>query len=189
MEKGPDMITQALEGDEAALLVAQLFDHYSDAIFAYLYRLVGNRDVAEELAQESFLRAYRARQRLMQAANQRAWLYRVATNAAFDHLRRGRKFAWLPWSRADDLHAPQPDVAEAANQRDALEKAFQALPVDYRAPLLLHSYDGLSVAEVADALGISEGAVKMRLRRARELFRRAYSPEAYQREKQNGGLP
>jgi RNA polymerase sigma-70 factor (ECF subfamily) len=80
-------------------------------------------------------------------------------------------------------------VAEAANQRDALEHAFQALPVDYRAPLLLHCYDGLSVAEVADALGISEGAVKMRLRRAREMFRRAYSPEAYQRERQNGGVP
>jgi RNA polymerase sigma-70 factor (ECF subfamily) len=189
MEKGPEMITQALEGEDAARLVAQLFDHYNDAIFAYLYRLVGNRDVAEELAQESFLRAYNARRRLMQAANQRAWLYRVATNAAFDHLRRGRRFAWLPWARADDLHAPQPDVAEAANQRDALEHAFQALPVDYRAPLLLHCYDGLSVAEVADALGISEGAVKMRLRRAREMFRRAYSPEAYQRERQNGGVP
>jgi RNA polymerase sigma-70 factor (ECF subfamily) len=188
MEKGPEMITQALEGEDAARLVAQLFDHYSDAIFAYLYRLVGNREVAEELAQESFLRAYNARRRLMQAANQRAWLYRVATNAAFDHLRRGRRFAWLPWSSLDELRAPQPDVADAANQRDALEHAFQALPVDYRAPLLLHCYDGLSVAEVADALGISEGAVKMRLRRAREMFRRAYNPEAYQREKQNGGL-
>ncbi len=183
-EKGPDMITQALEGDEAALLVAQHFDHYSDAIFAYLYRLVGNRDVAEELAQETFLRAYNARKRLAQAENQRAWLYRIATNAAFDHLRRGRKFAWLPWSSVDDLHAPQPDIAEAANQRDALEHAFQSLPVDYRAPLLLHVCDGLSVREVADALGISEGAVKMRLRRAREMFRRAYNPE-----KQNGGLP
>jgi RNA polymerase sigma-70 factor (ECF subfamily) len=182
-KKGPNMITQALEGDEATRLVAQHFDHYSDAIFAYLYRLVGNRDVAEELAQETFLRAFNSRQRLSQALNQRAWLYRVATNVAFDHLRRGRRFAWLPWSRADELHLSQPDIAEAANQRDALEHAFQALPIDYRAPLLLHVYDGLSVREVADALGISEGAVKMRLRRAREMFRRAYDT------KQNGGLP
>ncbi len=178
------MITQTLEGDGGALLVAQLFDHYSDAIFAYLYRLVGNRDAAEELAQETFLRAFNARGRLSQAINQRAWLYRVATNAAFDHLRRGRRFAWLPWSTAHDLRAPQPDVADAANQRDALERAFQSLPVDYRAPLLLHSYDGLTVAEVADALGISESAVKMRLRRAREMFRKAYYPE-----KNDGGLP
>lgn len=179
------MITQTLEGDDGALLVAQLFDHYSDAIFAYLYRLLGSREAAEELAQETFLRAFNARQRLAQAVNQRAWLYRVATNAAFDALRRQRRFAWLPWNALDDLHATHQDVAEAANQRDAVEKALLALPVGYRAPLLLHSYDGLSVLEVADALGISEGAVKMRLRRAREMFKRAYNPD----EKSNGGLP
>lgn len=178
------MIMHIPEDDDGALLVVQLFDHYSDAIFAYLYRLVGNRDVAEELAQETFLRAHSTRQRLAQAVNQRAWLYRVATNAAFDHLRRGRRFAWLPWSRVDDLHIAQPDITESANQRDAVERALLSLPAAYRAPLLLHSYDGLSVLEVAETLGISEGAVKMRLRRAREMFKKAYYPE-----KNNGGLP
>ncbi len=176
------MITQVLEGDDSALLVGQLFDQYSDAIFAYLYLLLGSRDLAEDLAQETFLRAFASRQRLAQADNRRAWLYRVATNAAYDHLRRGRRFAWLPWSRVDDLHAPQPDATQAAGERDAVEAALLALPLTYRAPLLLHVYDGLSVLEVAEALGISEGAAKMRLHRARTMFK-----QAYQAEKPNGG--
>ena len=178
------MITQTLEGDDGALLVAQLFDHYSDAIFAYLYRLLNSREAAEELAQETFLRAFKARHGLAQAVNQRAWLYRVATNVAFDSMRRQRRFAWLPWSRVDELHVPHPDVAESANQRDAVERALLALPLPYRAPLLLHSYDALTVREVAETLEISESAVKMRLRRARQMFRKAYDSK-----ENHGGLP
>lgn len=174
------MITQALEGDNSTLLVGQLFDHYSDAIFAYLYRLLASRELAEELAQETFLRAFASRQRLAQVDNRRAWLYRVATNVAFDHLRRGRRFAWLPWASVDDLHAPQGDASEAAGERDAVEKALLTLPLTYRAPLLLQVYDGLSVNEVAAALGLTEGAVKMRLHRARAMFKQAY-------QKPNGG--
>ncbi len=178
------MITQTLEGDDATLLVAQLFDHYSDAIFAYLYRLLDSRETAEELVQETFLRAFGARQKLAQVANPRAWLYRVATNVAFDALRRGRRFAWLPWSLADELHVPQGDQAESVRERDAVARALAALPPAYRAALLLYVYDGLSMLEVADALGIREGAAKMRLRRAREMFRKAYGPRT---EGANGG--
>lgn len=180
------MITHALEGDGAALLVGQLFDHYSDAIFAYLYRLVDSRETAEELTQETFLRAFKGRARLDSIANPRAWLYRIATNAACDALRRGKRYAWLPWSQADDLHAPHPDVAQVVRERDSVERALAALPLVYRAPLLLYVYDGLSVLEVAGALGLREGAAKMRLRRAREMFRKAYGPRE---DGVNGGLP
>ncbi len=180
------MITQAMEGDGTALLVSQLFDHYSDAIFAYLYRLVDDRETAEELVQETFLRAFKARSQLDAIENRRAWLYRVATNVAFDALRRGRRFTWLPWSQADELHALRPDVADAARERDSVERALAALPLDHRAALLLYVYYGLSVLEVAGALGIREGAAKMRIRRAREMFRNAYGPRG---DEAGGGLP
>ncbi len=180
------MITQALEGDRATLLVSQLFDNYADAIFAYLYRLVNNRETAEELTQETFLRAFNARRQLDAIENRRAWVYRVATNVAFDTLRRGRRFVWLPWSQADELHAPHPDVADATRERDSVERTLAALPLDYRAPLLLYVVYGLSVLEVAGALGIREGAAKMRIRRAREMFRKAYGPHE---DGVNGGLP
>lgn len=178
------MLTQTLERDEAALLVEQLFDYHSDAIFTYLLRLTRSREVAEELAQETFLRAFEARARLEGVANQRAWLYRIATNLAFNHFRRQRRFAWLPWGEADDAHIAAEDVAERAGQADAIERALDALSLDYRAALLLCCYHDLKMTEAASALAISEGALKMRLRRAREAFRRAYQPD-----EQGGGLP
>lgn len=176
------MLTQALERNEAALLVEQLFEYHSDAIFTYLLRLTRDREAAEELTQEAFLRAFAARDRLEGVTNQRAWLYRIATNLAFNHLRRRRRFVWLPWGDVDDAHRPAPDVAEQSGQADAIERALAALPLDARAVLLLCCYHDLKMTEAAGALGISEGALKMRLRRARELFRRVYQPE-----EKNGG--
>ncbi len=164
--------------DEPAVLVASLFQQYQLPIFAYLYRLVSRRELAEELAQEAFLRAFAARQRLSGVTNPRAWLYRIATNVAFNALKRGRRFTWLPWNRADDLSLRGPDPAAGAGQRDAVERALAALPLTYRAPLLLYSHYGFTVGEVAEALEIGQGAVKMRLLRAREMFREAYDREA-----------
>ncbi len=170
-------MTRVSAHDEPATLIASLFRQYQQPIFAYLYRLVNQRELAEELTQETFLKAFAARQRLPGVANLRAWLYRIATNAAFNALRRGRRFAWLPWSRVDDLRLRGPDPAVSAGQQDVVERALAALPPAYRAPLLLYSHYGFSVGEVAEALGVGQGAVKMRLLRAREMFRQAYDRE------------
>lgn len=174
----PGEMTRVPAGDEPTLLVASLFQQYQQPIFAYLYRLVNHQELAEELTQEAFLKAFVARQRLPGVSNPRAWLYRIATNVAFNALKRGQRFSWLPWSRADDLRLREPDPAAGASQRDAVERALAALPPTYRAPLLLYSHYGFMVGEVAEALGISQGAVKMRLLRAREMFREAYEREA-----------
>lgn len=162
---------------EPSTIVAELFEQHQHAIFAYLYRLVNDRTQAEELTQEAFLRAFKARSQLPDITNPRAWLYRIATNVAFNALKRGRRFAWLPWSRVDDLRLHEPDPAAAAGQRDAVEQALAALPLTHRVPLLLYSHYGLNVSETADALGIGQSAVKMRLLRAREMFREAYARE------------
>lgn len=158
---------------DSTSLVVDLFEQYHSAVFAYLYRLVGDRESAHDLSQEAFLRLFRARRRLPQVENPRAWLYRIATNVAFSALKRRQRFAWLPWRTADGA-LTAPDPTEQVDQRVIVERALAQLPPHYRAPLLLHSHYGLSVREVAEALNISEGAVKTRLFRAREMFRRAY---------------
>jgi RNA polymerase sigma-70 factor, ECF subfamily len=153
---------------------AELFEQYHGPIFAYIYRLVNQCDLAQDLAQETFLQVVRHRQQLPEVNNRRAWVYRIATNLSFNALRRGRRFQWLPWQAVDGAGADVQDPADALHERDAVTAALNALPAHYRAPLLLYSRYELSVQEIAQALQISPAAVKTRLHRAREMFRQAY---------------
>ncbi len=163
--------TRAQPHDELTTLVADLFEQYHAAIFAYLYRLVNDREWAHDLTQETFLRVFQTRQRLPQVENLRAWVYRIATNTAHNALKRHRRFAWLPWHQTD---LSKPDTAEQSDRRIAIEQALAELPPHYRVPLLLYSHHGFSVREVAETLDIKQGAVKTRLYRAREMFRKTF---------------
>ncbi len=154
-------------------LAVDLYHRYHQEIYGYLCGMVHEPAWAEDLAQETFLRALRARRRLGEVQNPRAWLYRVATNAALNALKRRRRFAWLPW-RTGDEEARAPDVAEQVAEHSALEAALASLPPGYRAPLLLYAQYGLTPIEVADALGLSEAAARKRIYRATVMFRQAY---------------
>jgi RNA polymerase sigma-70 factor, ECF subfamily len=178
----PAVVSQAVLAaprrcDEQLRMVAGLFDQFQAAIFGYLCRLTDDRNLAEELAQETFLKVFQARGRLAEVENQRAWLYRIATNTAFSALRRRKRFAWLPWSAAEELRPASGDPAEQVSTWNIVESCLCSLSLRYRAPLLLYAYDGLSVREVAQVLGISEGAVRTRVYRAREMFEQAYERE------------
>lgn len=167
---------QAPEGAAAEDLASQLFERYQGEIFAYVLRMLGDREWAQDVAQETFLNAHRARNQIAGLDNARAWLYRIASNLALNELRRRNRFAWLPWH----WHEEQPetsDVAEEIDRQTLIEKTLAAIPPDYRAPLLLYAHYGFRVAEVAEALNVSEGAARMRLQRAREMFRKAYRKE------------
>jgi RNA polymerase sigma-70 factor, ECF subfamily len=155
-------------------MAAELFEAYHGPIFAYIYRLVNQCELANDLTQETFLQVVRHGHRLPEVNNQRAWLYRIATNLAFNALKRGRRFQWLPWRAVDGAGAAGPDPADDLYERDAVTAALNTLPAHYRAPLLLYSRYELSVQEIAQALQISPAAVKTRLHRAREMFRQAY---------------
>ncbi|HOG45252.1 MAG TPA: RNA polymerase sigma factor [Anaerolineae bacterium] len=167
------MIADAAGCDRATQLVVDLYARHRCEVYAYLCRLLHNAQWAEDLAQETFVRALAEGPRLCGVENHRAWLYRVATNLALNALKRGRRFAWLPWRAAHD--AGSPGLAEAIDRKSAVEAALAALPLAYRAPLLLYAHDGLSVAEVASVMGLSAAAVRTRISRAREMFERAYS--------------
>jgi RNA polymerase sigma-70 factor, ECF subfamily len=137
-------------------------------------RMLGDQARAQELAQETFVRAYQALSRGTEFQNPRAWLYRVASRLAIDHHRRAgrRQVVTLP----EDLHAPTEREAEVL-ERLTVQSALTALHPKYRVPLLLYVYEGWTVLEIAETLQLSESAIKMRLSRAREMFRHAYERE------------
>jgi RNA polymerase sigma-70 factor (ECF subfamily) len=162
-----------------------LFRQYEEPICSYLARLTGDPARAQELTQETFLRAYRA---LLKGAcwdNPRAWLYRVASRLATDDYRRRKLLQWLPLWDADiktdaAWQSGKMGVEDTTAERLAVRAALQALSPKYRVPLVLYVCEECSVAEVADMLELSISAVKMRLSRAREMLRRAYQQEDVQ---------
>ncbi len=156
--------------------VSSLFEAYAQPVCAYIHSLVGDWPLAHDLTQETFLRLYDTRARLVQVNNPRAWVYRIATYVALNERKRRKRFAWLPWRDADQTGPATAwsPVESEFDARDAVDRALAALPQDYRAPLLLYSGYDFSVREIAEALDISESAVKTRLHRAREMFRKVY---------------
>ena len=147
-----------------------LFQRYHRPILVHLARLVGDQATAEDLSQDTFARALRGWPQGEPPANTGAWLYRIATNAAYDHLRRRRRIQFAPLQAADGAGGPPCHD----DGRDEVRAALAALPERYRVPLLMHTLDGYSLDEIASALGCTSAAVKMRLFRARAHFREAY---------------
>ncbi len=149
-----------------------MFGQYEQSICSYLARLTGDPARAQELTQETFIRSYRALVRGERWDNPRAWLYRVASRLATDDYRRRKLREWLPLSgrELDDRQSVETAVTEAVVVQAALNK----LSPKYRIPLILYVYHEWPVAEIAETLGISTSAVKMRLSRARGKFREAY---------------
>lgn len=156
----------------------RLFNGYQRPIFNYVYRLLGDAARAEELTQDVFVKAYRALPRLPADANHRAWLYRIATNAAYDQLRRRRLIQWLPLPERDRSSTLDNDVEGKLGESDAVQSALAKLPPKHRAVLVLFTVQGYSTREIGNMMGISSGAVKTRLYRARERFRQVYGEDA-----------
>lgn len=164
------LVARIRAGDDDAFEL--LVGRYQAPLFRYLRGLVGDQELARDLLQETFLRAFRSIGSLDAPGLLRSWLYRIAHNQAYSALRRRRLISWLPLSFGQHAGAahPEPGAVEAAR----VEEALASLPVQLRAPLLLHLVAGFSYAEVAELLQVTEGAVRMRISRGRAAFRAAY---------------
>ena len=154
----------------------QIYDEYKIPIYKYVYHLVGDREQADDLTQDTFLKAFRALPKMDANLKLSAWLYRIATNTAYDALRRRKLIAWLPWQDLD--HEPadveSADPQEMYGTTELVRAALRRMPQQYRTALLLYTQEGLSYSEIAKALNIAEGGVKMYLSRARQSFRSHY---------------
>jgi len=151
-----------------------LYEAYQGPLLAHLTRLVDDRATAEDLCQETFLKVLRAWDSGAPIVNVGAWLYRIATNTAYDHLRRRRCIHFT--ALCDSLPAPSGahSMESRLNEQEPVRTALEQLPSQYRDLLMLRDGAGHSTEEIADALGCSRNAVRLRLFRARERFRQVY---------------
>jgi RNA polymerase sigma-70 factor (ECF subfamily) len=151
----------------------ELFERWSGRLLRYLDRILREPAAAEELVQEVFLRVHRARDRYQPDARFSTWLFRIATNLALNELRRPRRRD--PHESVDQEAGPvlaaagpaPDDVVHARRVGDDVQAALGELPERQRAALWLAAVDGLSYADVASALDVSEKAVKALVHRAR----------------------
>ena len=165
---------------ETAVFIGNLFEQHHQEIYAYLYRLLNNREWAHDLTQETFEKVIRHQDQLANIENHRAWIYRIASNLAFNALKRQKRWQWLPWKQQDTCTLEIPGPARQTEEQEAVAQALSQLSSQYRAPLLLFSYYEMSVKEIATILEISQGAVKTRLHRAREQFRQVYGEDTHE---------
>jgi len=186
-------------GDEASFEL--LLHRYRTPLVNFLYRMVRNREQAEDLAQEVFLRVYRAREDYVPSAKFTTWLFRIATNLALNSVRdtRYRKLEVsidAPISEAEDgdertLDIPEkhPNIEQHLVEdarRKMIRHAIDKLPEKQRAAVLLHKYQELDYAEIAKILACSESALKSLLFRAYESLRVELAPLVAQQVKNQG---
>jgi RNA polymerase sigma-70 factor, ECF subfamily len=159
----------------------EAYSLHSSAIHNYAFRMLGRAEDAEDLTVLVFEKALRAWDRRPVDAELRPWLFRIATNSAIDELRRRKLIQWRPWETFVGLFHPA-QVAPDSPEREALRgetislvrAALAELSPRDQAALILREHQGLSVEEIAKALGISHGAAKVALFRARERLRESY---------------
>jgi len=141
----------------------ELVERHSAEIFAYVWRMLRDTSDAEDCLQETFLRAFRSYGRVRAGTNYRAWLYKIATNAARSQWQKRKRSEIHTIDLDPDLQADGMSVIDRVEQKTllaAVTRAVEALPDQQRAALILRKYQELSYAEIAAALECSEAAAR-----------------------------
>ena len=177
------LLEGTLAGDEDAF--AELVSRYRNQITSYIYRMTNDYDGAVDLAQETFMRVYRAAGRYQTTHAFSTYIYRIATNLAISELRKRKRRRLVSLTgllTSDDGHEARDfDAADErplqdvnlvdSEKRAVVKRAISTLPEKYRAPLVLRDVEGKSYDEIAEILRTSEGTVKSRINRARNFLR------------------
>ena len=183
-------------GDPACL--GDFFEAWGDRLYRLSLRLTGDPAAAEDVVQEAFLKLMAGADSIEGRSRLATWLYRVAYNASMDRLREGKRTTPVP-EEQDDGALPMPSLLvdfrfspeamlKDAEVRRALDEAIASLPPSLRAAFLLRDVEGLSTAEAAEALSLTETNLKVRLHRARLLLRERLSAFVAERgERREGG--
>ncbi len=175
------LMLRVRDGDELAF--AELVRRHAQALFDFVLRYLGDRQHAEDVAQDCFLKVYRAAPRYEPTARFRTWLFTIATRRCLNHRRWASKRRHVSVERAGDeagsgsfeLPASGEDPTrriEDSELRRRVRGAVRDLPRRQRIALVLHRYEGLGLAEIGEVMGLSTAAVKSLLNRARASLRR-----------------
>ena len=171
-----ELIARLQKRDETAF--EELLRQYEKKVYTLCFRMCGNSEDAEEAAQDTFLALWRGIDRFRQESSLSTWIYRLASNACIDLLRR-RKKQGSSLSLDDeelflDAVDPAPRPQDAVEHREAqklLQEGLSALPEEYRKVLILREIEGLSYTEIAESASLELGTVKSRISRGRVLLR------------------
>lgn len=175
---GGATMSRAWEQDAAAGFVEELFAVHHNEIYAYLIRMLRDPELAADLTQDAFIKAYRNYDVLEKPENARAWLYQIAHRVALDHIRRQKIVRFLPWTGESHGSAPSTErLVMDAHLSGDLQRALAKIPERQRAALLLAEIHDLTGLELAAALGVSHVAARALLTRARESLRQALAAE------------
>lgn len=163
-----EIIKQCLNGD--ADQYAVLVNRYSAMAFNISYRMLGDADLAKDMAQESFISAYTGLENFRFGSKFSTWLYRIAVNKCRDHLRSAQETAVVDEiAEMVPARGQTPEQASSSRQTgDMIQEALSALPVEHREVLVLKHVEGLDYGEIADILGVGVNALKVRAHRGRE---------------------
>jgi RNA polymerase sigma-70 factor (ECF subfamily) len=171
-------VTSGWDRDEAYRFVEELFAKHQNEIYAYLVRMLRDPELAADLTQDAFVKAYRAYDSLQKPENARAWLYQIAHRVALDNLRRRRIVRFVPLVGETRNTAPSAEhMAMDLRLSGELQAALEKIPERQRAALLLAELHDLTGLELAAALGVSHVAARALLTRARESLRQALAAE------------
>jgi len=181
-----ELLAAIKDGDEAAF--QEIVRRYRNPITNFVYRMLDDYERSVELAQETFIRVYTSASRYQANYSFSTYIYRIATNLAISELRRRkrRKFVSLfsPFTddNGDAVELDPPDLNPLQDEslinderRKAVARAITSLPEKYRAAIVLRDVEGLSYDRIAEVLKLSEGTVKSRINRARNLLKEKLS--------------
>src|SRR4029453_10720977 len=176
-----ELVASAGSGAEGSF--EELVRRYQRPISAYVYRMVGNYESALDLTQEIFIKVYSSLQRYRSEFKFSTWIYKIAHNAAIDHLRRTatRKQSLIMGPENDQFDLPVESTrpspeqeSERKERRGEIESVVRALPANYRELIILRHSQDLSYEEIVEVTGLPLGTVKNRLFRAREMMRQQF---------------
>jgi RNA polymerase sigma-70 factor (ECF subfamily) len=179
LEVDAELMLRVRQGDQASF--GLLLEKHRGPVVHFLYRMVQNQPVAEELAQEVFLRVYRSRDNYEPTAKFTTWLFRIATHLGLNWIRDGRNEKFhnrLDEETSDGASKQVPDRSRTVEQElvyqaklREVRQAIESLPSKQRAAVMLHKYEELEYTQIANVLRCSESAVKSLLFRAYESLR------------------
>lgn len=170
-----EIVMRVQRGDPEAF--THLYQMYHVSICTYLTRMVGSAEQGEDLAQETFIKAWHSLPSAGEDLHFKAWFYRIATNTAIDYLRSQRLrifFGKQESDALDNLGAEGPGFEEQLAETEYIQLALKGLSPKYRACLLLQTLGGFSQREIATLLTMSEKNVSVYVRRGREQFKKEY---------------
>jgi RNA polymerase sigma-70 factor (ECF subfamily) len=164
------LLWQIAGGDHLAF--KGLVERYQSRLFNFLYRYLRDRQAAEDLTQEVFLKVYQAAPRFKPRARVRTWIFTIAYNLAVNELRRRRRRKLFGLLALEDREIEASDARDHLELEETMTEALGLLPHKQRAALMLRVRDELSYQEIAEILGVTRASVESLMFRARKRLRR-----------------